>query len=149
MNMKIYKSLLTLLIVMCFTGLLFAKEKDNYIYIKQYDKIIGKFTPEQYEALVSASDNYKELILAQQEGRVSIQCDEKIIDLGNGEYKTSFKLVWKDKQGNELNYITSELILNIDNDKSNGIQEWRIVYRDISEIGFPICFLLILIIVAL
>jgi hypothetical protein len=147
--MKRYKPLLTLLILICFTGSLFAKEKDNYVYIKQYNKIIGKFTPEQYEVLIKASENYKELMLAQQEGRVGIQCDEKIIDLGNGEYKTSFKLVWKDKQGNELNYITSELILNIDNDKSNGIQEWRIVYRDISEIGFPICFLLILIIVAL
>lgn len=146
--MKIYKSLLTLFILICFTGLLFAKEKDNYIYISQYDKVIGKFTPEQYEALVSASDNYKELILAQQEGRVIVQCSE-IKEIKKGEYKTVFKLTWKDKKGNELNYITSELTLNIDNDKSKDIPEWRIIYRDISEIGFPICFLLILIIVAL
>jgi hypothetical protein len=146
--MKIYKSLLTLLILICFTGLLQAKDKDNYIYISQYDKVIGKFTPEQYEALVKASENYKELMLAQQEGRVIVQCNE-VKEISKGEYKTIFTVIWKDKKGNELNYVTSELILNIDNDKSNNIPEWRILYRDISEIGFPICFLLILIIISL
>jgi hypothetical protein len=140
------KLLLILLILICFTGLLQAK--DNYIYVKQYDKIIGKFTPEQYEALVSASDNYKELILAQQEGRVIVQCNE-VKEISKGEYKTVFTVIWKDKKGNELNYITSELTLNIDNDKSKDIPEWRIIYRDISEIGFPICFLIILIIISL
>lgn len=139
---------LLLLILMCFTGLLFAKEKDNYIYITHYDKVIGKFTPEQYETLVNASDKYKEFMLAQQEGRVIIQCNE-VKEINKGEYKTIFTITWKDKKGNELNYITSELILNIDNDKSNGIQEWRILYRDISEVGFPICFLIILIIISL
>lgn len=142
------RSILTLLIFICFIGILNAKDKDNYVYVKQYDKVIGKFTPEQYETLVNASDKYKELMLAQQEGRVIIQCSE-IKEISKGEYKTVFKLTWKDKKGNELNYITSELILNIDNDKSKDIPEWRIIYRDISEIGFPICFLLILIIVAL
>lgn len=142
------RSILTLLIFICFIGILNAKEKDNYIYIKQYDKIIGKFTPEQYEALVSASDNYKELILAQQDGRVVVQCNE-VKEISKGEYKTVFTVIWKDKKGNELNYITSELTLNIDNDKSKDIPEWRIIYRDISEIGFPICFLIILIIIAL
>ena len=142
------KSLITLLIFICFTGILHAKEKDNYIYVKQYDKVIGKFTPEQYEALVKASENYKELILAQQDGRVVVQCNE-VKEISKGEYKTVFTVIWKDKKGNELNYITSELTLNIDNDKSKDIPEWRIVYRDISEIGFPICFLIILIIISL
>lgn len=142
------KSLITLLIFICFTGILHAKEKDNYIYVKQYDKVIGKFTPEQYEALVKASENYKELMLAQQEGRVIVQCNE-VKEISKGEYKTIFTVIWKDKKGNELNYVTSELILNIDNDKSNNIPEWRILYRDISEIGFPICFLIILIIISL
>jgi hypothetical protein len=139
---------LLLLIMICFTGLLFAKEKDNYIYILQYNKVIGKFTPEQYETLVNASDKYKELMLAQQEGRVIVQCNE-VKEVSKSEYKTVFTVIWKDKKGNELNYVTSELILNIDNDKSNNIPEWRILYRDISEIGFPICFLIILIIILL
>lgn len=132
------KSLITLLILICFTGFLHAKEKYNYVYIKQYDKVIGKFTPEQYESLVKGADNYKELMLAQNENRVSIILIEEVKETLTNQYKGKIKIVWKDAKGNEINYLISEINFQITNKGDAVVPEWRIIYRDISEIGFPV-----------
>ena len=130
------KIFITILIVICFNGLLHAK--DNNIYIMQYNKIIGQFTIEQFKNLVKASDNYKDIMEAQNEKRVTITCDTIKSTDREGEYKAILKVSWKNKKGVELNYITSEITLNIDNDTTNGISQWRIVFRNVAEIGFPI-----------
>jgi hypothetical protein len=140
------KKLILVILFICVSSLLYGI--DNNIYITQSDKIIGRFTPEQFETLVQGADKYKEIMLAQVEKRVNIVCSEiKETDI-KGEYKTNIRIIWINKNNMEINFIEVELILNIDNDTSQNIPEWRIVYRDLSEIGFPITGgLLILILV--
>lgn len=128
------KLFITILFLICFTGLLHASD----LIISQDGKQIGRMSPAQFELVVTSADKYKQLMLAQKEQRVSIQCDKVVATSTQGLYTTTLKIVWKDKQGNELNYITSALTLNINNDNSQLLPEWRIKYRDISEIGFPI-----------
>jgi hypothetical protein len=137
------KLFITIFILLLFTPLYSA---DN-IVIKQGDYVIGEFTPNQFDVLIQGANSYKEIMLAQKQKRVYITTDEIYPTDNKGEYKTVMTIRWKDKNGYELNYITSELILNIDNDASGKIKEWRIIYRDISEYGFPITggFLLLLI----
>jgi hypothetical protein len=144
------KFILSLLILICFTGLLYAKD-DNYLYIYQHNKIIGKFTIEQFKSLVEGADKYKEIITAQKEKRLLIISEEVLPLDKDNTYKTNIRIIWQNREQKEINYIVSELILNIDNDKSNNIPEWRIYYRNISEVGFPICgsFLILFLILLL
>ena len=140
------KKLILVILFICVSSLLYGI--DNNIYITQSDKIIGRFTPEQFETLVQGADKYKEIMLAQVEKRVNIVCSEIKETDTKGEYKTNIRIIWINKNNMEINFIEVELILNIDNDTSQNIPEWRIVYRDLSEIGFPITGgLLILILV--
>ena len=130
------KLFISLLLIICFTGLLQAKSND--IVISQYGVAIGRMTPDQYENLVIGAEQYTELMTAQKENRVTIQCDKVVASKVDGLYTTNIKILWKDKEGRELNYIVANLNLNIDNDKSKGLPEWRIIYRDVAEVGFPI-----------
>ena len=142
------KLLLTVLLI-CFSGLLHAA--DNNIYITQYDKVIGKFSPTQFEVLIKGASKYEEIMLAQKEEKVSIICYEMKATDNKGEYKTTVRIIWLDQNNKEVNFIESELILNIDNDASQNIPQWRITYRNIAEIGFPITggFLIIVLIILL
>jgi len=130
------KLIIAIMLLICFTGLLHAKSND--IVISQNGIAIGRMTPDQYENLVIGSEQYVELMLAQKENRVTIECDKVVASKIDGLYTTNIKIIWKDKEGRELNYIVANLNLNIDNDKSKGLPEWRIIYRDVAEVGFPI-----------
>ena len=131
------RKLFITLLFLLYSASLYATDSNLYIY--QYDKYIGKFTIEQFTTLVEGADKYEEIMLAQKEQRLHITCDKVLASETAGGYTTIVKIVWKDKEGEELNYITAELTMNIDNDTTSKIPEWRIIYRDISEVGFPIC----------
>jgi hypothetical protein len=145
MNMKIYKSLLTLLILICFTGVLYAKEKDNYIYIQQYNKITGKLTPDQFAILVKASENYMSIMEAQNNDRVSIIVLEEPSKISDNKYQTKIKIIWKNEKGEEINFVTSIMYLTITNNKED-LPEWRITYRNVAEYCVPILLIVIFII---
>ena len=130
------KLIIAIMLLICFTGLLQAKSNDIVIY--QNDTAIGRMTPDQYENLVIGAEQYVELMTAQKENRVTIESGKIVASEVEGIYTTNIKIIWKDKEGRELNYIVANLNLNIDNDKSKGLPEWRIIYRDVAEVGFPI-----------
>ena len=124
---------------------------DNNIYISQNNKVIGKLTPKQFELLVEASDRYQEIMLAQKEGRVSIQvlADLEKTSIIN-QYKVVIRIQWLNEKNEEVNFVSSIMFLNIDNESETQIPEWRMIYRDISEIGFPtstIILILVLLII--
>ena len=130
------KLIIAIMLLICFTGLLHAKSNDIVIY--QNDTAIGRMTPDQYENLVIGAEQYVELMTAQKENRVTIESGKIVASEVEGIYTTNIKIIWKNKEGYEFNYVVSELTLNIDNDKSKGLPEWRIIYRDVAEVGFPI-----------
>jgi hypothetical protein len=111
---------------------------DNKIYIYQYNKPIGKFTVEQFELLVKGAEQYKEIMSAQKEDRVSIQVlsDLEKTSIIN-QYKVVIKIQWLNEKNEEVNFVSSIMFLNIDNESETQIPEWRMIYRNISEIGFP------------
>jgi hypothetical protein len=111
---------------------------DNKIYIYQYNKPIGKFTVEQFELLVKGAEQYKEIMSAQKEDRVSIQVlsDLEKTSIIN-QYKAVIKIQWLNEKNEEVNFVSSIMFLNIDNESETQIPEWRMIYRNISEIGFP------------
>jgi hypothetical protein len=85
---------------------------------------------------------------AQKEDRVSIQVlsDLEKTSIIN-QYKVVIKIQWLNEKNEEVNYIRSIMFLNIDNQNESTIPEWRILYRDVSEIGFPITGGLIILII--
>jgi hypothetical protein len=141
---------ITILILICFTGLI--KAQSNNLIVYQNGKAIGSFTVEQFQLLVDGADKYKEIMLAQKEDRVSIQL---LSDLEKthviNQYKAVLKIQWLNEKNEEINYVSSIMFINIDNQEELNIPKWRILYRDISEIGFPICgsFLILFLILLL
>lgn len=128
---KLFITILTLISIPLYSA-------DNNIYIYQYNKPIGKFTVEQFEVLVKGAEQYKEIMSAQKEDRVSIQVlsDLEKTSIIN-QYKAVIKIQWLNEKNEEINFIKSVMFLNIDNESETQIPEWRMIYRDISEIGFP------------
>jgi hypothetical protein len=143
------KLFITILFLVCFTGLVFPKSSD--VVITQDNRVIGKLTSSQFELLVQAADNYQEIMLAQKENRVSIQIISDIEKTSvPGQYKAVLKIQWLNSKNEEINFVSSVMFLTIDNPNDTSVTEWKILYRDIAEIGFPLSsVLLILIIIVL
>ena len=134
---RMKKIILTLIILVCFTALLHAKQND--IIVSQNGKAIGSFTVEQFKTLIDGADKYKEIMEAQKDNRVSVQLlnDVEKTTIIN-QYKAVVKIRWVSKDNKEINYIDAIIFINIDNQNEGDVSECRIVYRNISEIGFPI-----------
>lgn len=117
-------------------------------YVDVYDgkKVVGKLSIQSLEQLLEASEKYKEILDAQKYGRVYIDLIEPVKKTKvPGQYEAKIKISWRTEINKEVNYIISTFTLNIDNEKEASIPEWRVLYRNISEIGFPISSLLIII----
>jgi hypothetical protein len=137
---------ITILILICFTGLI--KAQSNNLIVYQNGKAIGSFTVEQFQLLVDGADKYKEIMLAQKEDRVSIQL---LSDLEKthviNQYKAVLKIQWLNEKNEEINYVSSIMFINIDNQEELNIPKWRIAYRSVAEIGFPISTSLLILII--
>ena len=130
------KLIIATMLMICFTGLLHAKSND--IIISQNGIAIGRMSPAQFELLVKGAEQYKEIMSAQKEDRVSIQVlsDLEKTSIIN-QYKAVIKIQWLNEKNEEVNFVSSIMFLNIDNESETQIPEWRMIYRNISEIGFP------------
>ena len=137
---------LILMIFLLFTPLMVYPDSNLYIY--QNNHVIGVISISQFKNLIEGAERYKDIMEAQMNNRVTIVSGKVVKDY-SGKYKTKFIVTWKNEKGETLNFISSTLEINIENDKALGIAKRRIIYRNVSEIGFPISFGLLLIIIAL
>lgn len=122
----------------------------QFIEVVDKNTVVGRLSIESLEKLVEASEKYKDIMEAQKNNRLSISLldavrETKVI----GQYKTKIKISWFNDKGKEVNYITLDVILNIDNQSEANIPQWRIQYRNVAEYGFPVSLLLILIAILL
>jgi hypothetical protein len=126
--------------------MIFAKSKELFIY--QDNNLVGKINVQQFESLVQGAEKYKEIIEAQRSNRVTIKVLDKVQKTEiEGQYKAKVKIIWINKNNNEINFILIDMILNIDKNKT--IPEWKILYKEIASVAFPITFALLLIILCL
>jgi len=126
------KKFILITIIILFTSIVYASD----IQIYQNGKLIGTMSKQHFEELVRGAENYKDIIEAQNSNRIKIIANKiEMIDVHN-RYKCNFRISWKNKDQEEINYVVSDLLLDIDNEQ--GMSKFRIVYRDISEVGFPL-----------
>lgn len=121
---------------------------DNNIYIYQYGSRIGMYTKEEFINLLKGYNQYKEIMEAQSENRVVVSLIDTPYKTGStkNEYTAKFRVVWENKEKTEINYLVIESIVTIP-EETNGVflPAWRVVYRDISEVGFPASSILLII----
>ncbi len=138
------KQLFITVFLICFTGLLQASDLKIY----QDNKLVGTMTVQQFESIVKGAEKYKEIIDAQKKDRIDIEVLEPVKETKvPGEYATQIKISWKDEDNKEINFIKIYVVLNIDNDKSKLIPEWKIIYRDIASYSFPFTLSLLLLLI--
>ena len=139
------KKLIIILLVILFPLNLYSKD---YVNINDGDRIVGKLSVTSLKELVGASKNYKDIIEAQTEDRLVITTTDIKATSIKGKYEASLKMSWKNSDGVEVNYISAVMFLKIKNENQALVPEWRLAYRDVAEIGFPISFgLLILLLI--
>jgi hypothetical protein len=106
-------------------------------------KIVSFISKPSLQSLIEASEKYKDIMNAQKEKRLNVTVIAPVEETNKkNEFKTTIKLTWHDNAGKEINYITALMFLNIENANEAGMSEWRLTYREISEIGFPILFII-------
>jgi len=116
-----------------------AYSKD-YVSVIDKDKIVGKISVESLKTLTATSEKYKEIMDAQNKKRVIIEVIDAVTETDiKHKYQTKIRISWIKEDGQEINYITANVFLTIINEGDVIVPEWRLVYRDVSEIGFPIC----------
>ena len=143
--MKKYLILITLLFLNSF---LFA---NNNIAIKDEEgKVISFISRSSLRTLVEASEKYKDIMEAQKDKRLNITVIAPVEETNKkDEFKTTIKLTWHDTKGKEINHVTALMFLNIANSKEAGMPEWRVLYRSIAETGFPLLFIILIIVLLL
>ena len=121
---------------------------DNNIYIYQYGSRIGMYTKEEFVNLLKGYNQYKDIMEAQSDNRVVVSLIETPYKTGStkNEYTAKFRVVWENKEKTGINYLIIESIVTIP-EETGGVflPAWRVVYRDISEIGFPVSSVLMII----
>lgn len=122
----------------------------QFIEVVDKNTVVGRLSIESLEKLVEASGKYKDIMEAQKHNRLTISLLDAVRETNIiGQYKTKIKISWFNDKGKEINYITVNVLLNIDNQSEATIPQWRIQYRNVAEYGFPISLLLILIAILL
>ncbi len=122
----------------------------QFIEVVDKNTVVGRLSIESLEKLVEASEKYKDIMQAQKHNRLTISLLNAVRETNIiGQYKTKIKISWFNDKGKEINYITVNVLLNIDNQSEATIPQWRIQYRNVAEYGFPISLLLILIAILL
>jgi len=132
------------IVFLLFTLPLFSQTiPKNHIGIFYQEKFIGSMPLEEYEILVKSASIYQDELKAENNKRIKITVKENPYLIKFGEtFTADVKIIWI----NEKQEIFKEMILeNSLTLKKENLHEIRILYRDISEIGFPISFLLLFI----
>ena len=143
--MLVVVALLSISTILCVSSLFGA---DNNIYIYQYGSRIGMYTKEEFINLLKGYNQYKEIMEAQSDNRVVVSLIDTPYKTGStkNEYTAKFRVVWENKEKTEINYLVIESIVTLP-EETNGVflPAWRVVYRDISEVGFPVSSVLMII----
>jgi len=126
------KKFILITIIILFSTLLYAAD----VQIYQNGKQIGTMSKEQFTELVRGAENYKEIMEAQNKNRIRIIANKIETTEDKNVYKCTFRFSWKNQKQEEINYVVSDLLIQIDDEM--GMSNFRIYYRNISEIGFPI-----------
>lgn len=111
---------------------------------------VGKMTPAQFSNLLRSASIYAELTEAEKDSRVKVLIKDAPWNISQSQtmYETQIKIQWLNKDKQVIKQLTMdvELEIPIDHEKYSEI---RVIYRDVSEIGFPVAFLLLIVLVAL
>ncbi len=128
---------------------------DTNIYIYQGGVKIGSYTKEEFIRLIKGYEHYTEIMNAQANDRLVVSIMDTPYKTGKvkNEYSAKFRISWENSSHVEINYLIIESLVTIPEEGGGAaIPEWRVMYRDISEIGFPISsvlFMICMIIIAL
>lgn len=126
------------------TFLLYSQENDYFELFHDGEKV-GKISIEGFEEMRKAAGIKKEEWEAEKEGRVEVSLKDDPWEVTIGEkFVTEVTIVWKNKDGKEIKTIVLEQEFTI---KKETMSSFRIFYRDIAEIGFPIAIIIIIIII--
>lgn len=140
------KKLIIILCMLIIPSVCFSQ----FIEVVDKNTVVGRLSIESLEKLVEASEKYKDIMQAQKHNRLTISLLDAVRETNIiGQYKTKIKISWFNDKGKEINYITINVLLNIDNQSEATIPQWRIQYRNVAEYGFPISLVLILIAILL
>jgi len=144
---SVYWLILFWLFMLLLPTLIFSKPEPLKIW--QGDKMIGVMSVEQFQAQVSGAERTQKEIDAEQNNRVIITILDTPYKMdGVDQYSVQFEISWIDKNNIAFKTIKMKSIVVINKDKP--ISEFRMVYRDVAEIGFPVSGgLLILILIIL
>lgn len=138
-------SLLTILLIIILPSFIFAKNPMQGEEVDIYYKNIyyGSLKKEHFVAMVKASNAYAELIEAEKEHRVVIILKDNPWEINTeGKiYTTDITIVWYNRKKEKVKEIVLKAELEIPKDGSK-MPVWRKIYRDVSEVGFPLSIIL-------
>ena len=115
----------------------YVQAKDLNIYVYQNNKVLGQFTPTEFKALVKGADCYvQETEAEKSEKTFRVEVIGKPIQKGKSDiWECKFSIKWFDQKGMVLKgiLVTSDIFI-----PQNREPEWRVIYKNIAEIGFPV-----------
>ncbi len=117
-------------------------------------KKVGEMTKEELQATIKAGGAYNKEIEAEisDPRRLEVIFLKKpwIIKKTKNKYRANILINWYEIINNKKEVFKSlNLTLDLILDKSNQMSKWRIMYRNISEVGFPISTGLVILIILL
>jgi len=135
--------------IFIFSAITFAQKipKNHIGIFDDKYKLIDTIPIDEFKTLITAAKLYNEELKAENNKQIKIVVKEKQSTIKLGEtYKADVIVTWY----NEKNEIIKTLVLEVSIDtKKENFGILRILYRDISEVGFPILFTILIIIIAL
>jgi hypothetical protein len=140
--MKKLISIILLAFGLSFTTSLQAKDKIP-VQICYDNQVVKEMSLEEWVALTDGAEMFYEELDAETDKpkRVRIVLVEDIWKISNPDkFETEMIVQWVDKDGDVFKEFILSVEIVIDED-TRKFSDWRIKYRDVAEIGFPISIL--------
>ena len=109
-------------------------------------KTVGSMPVMEFKEIVLGAEKFSKLVSAEKDKRIIIELKDSPMQLNlSDEYTTDVYIKWLDKKHIVIKTLVLENKITL---KRENFSKYRVVYRNVSEYGFPIStgFLLLLLI---
>lgn len=142
------KKLLITILILFFTINTYAIEKGEAVDFYVGGEYVQSMTYKQWKIFSESAKLHMEIIEAEKDGNIKVNFHKNPWQAIVGEtFKTKIDFIWyKEVKGKEkvIKKLTIEQSIEVPKDGLR-LPEYRVFYRDVAEIGFPISVIILLI----
>jgi outer membrane lipoprotein-sorting protein len=131
-------------ILLC-SSFLFAKEQNIKMYYNEI--LVGEMSINEFDTLLKSAQLYEKEIKAEKNNKVKIHLKESPYNITVGsKFSTEIYITWEDEKNNVFKQINISHKITL---KKEPLSEFRIIYRDISEISTPVLLFIVFVLAIL